>query len=429
MTTVNKKGLPPLWVGWSIWGLASLLYLLGFYHRVSTNVLADSLKMDFALTAAGLGNLSACYFYSYFAMQLPTGIFVDRWGPRRLLSVGAFVSAIGTLIFAMAPSPVIAGFGRLLVGGSVAVAYVCMMRLAADWFPRKYFTIATGCGFMVGVIGGSAAGAPLVRLLGEHGWRPVMFSLAILGVLLSILIWWRIRDKPSDMGYENYGKKTTTARPLFTFSQSIRTVFSYRNSLLLMFVPGALSGSVNTFCGLWGNQFLTSQYGMTVSNAALVCTAVLIVWSFSAPLWGMMSEKMARRKPLFMSACCIVALSWSCILFFPDLPISVVIALLLFAGFGAGSLPISYAFAKESVPHYLAGTAGGLNNGSSIFGTVLMQPVIGIILDRHATHGANGELIYQFSGFQYGFGLFIIWSLIGVFFISRLQETYCRQQD
>jgi MFS family permease len=304
-----------------------------------------------------------------------------------------------------------------------------MMRLAADWFPSKYFTIATGCGFVVGVLGGSAAGAPLVRLLGEHGWRPVMFSLAIVGVLLSILIWWCVRDKPSGMGFENYGKKPSAGRPLLSFFQSIRTVFSYRNSLLLMFVPGALSGSVNTFCGLWGNQFLTSQYDMTISSAALVCTAVLIVWSFSAPLWGMMSEKMARRKPLFMATCSIVAISWSTLLLFPNLPLTIVIVLLLFAGFGAGGLPISYAFAKESVPHYLAGTAGGLNNGSSIFGTVLMQPLIGIILDRHAIHGANGELIYQFSGFQYGFGLFVIWSLLSVLFISRLQETYCRQQD
>ena len=429
MTNVNKKGLPPLWLGWSIWGSASLLYLLGFYHRVSTNVLADSLQADFALTAVGLGTFSACFFYSYFAMQLPIGICVDRWGPRRLLATGAFISAIGALIFALAPNPTIAGFGRLLIGGSVAVAYVCMMRLAVEWFPPRYFTIAAGCGFVVGVLGGSVAGAPLVHLLEGYGWRPIMFILAIMSVLLSWLIWWRVRDKPGDLGYENYGKKSASDRTLLSFSQSIRTVFSYRNSLLLMFVPGALSGSVNTFSGLWGNQFLTSQYGISASKAALVCTGVLIVWSFSAPVWGMMSDKMARRKPLFIASCSIVAVSWTTILLFPNLSVSLVIVLLLIAGFGAGSLPISYAFAKESVPHYLAGTAVGLHNGSSIFGAVLMQPLIGIILNRYTTHGASGELIYQFSGFQYGFGLFVIWSLLAIFFISRLQETYCRQQE
>ena len=428
MTLVNKKNLPPVWLGWSIWGLAGLLYLLGFYHRVSTNVLADSLKIDFGLTAAGLGNLSACYFYSYFAMQLPTGMFVDRWGPRRLLAAGALISAIGTLIFALASTAMMAGMGRLLIGGSVAVAYVCMMRLAADWFPPRFFTLATGLGFVVGVLGGTAAGAPLVRMLGQHGWRPVMFVLAIAGILLSALIYWRVRDKPSDMGYDNYGTKTGGGRPLLSFSQSIKTVISYRNSLLLMFVPGALSGSVNTFAGLWGNQFLTSQYGFSPSNAALVCTGVLIVWAFGGPIWGMLSEKMARRKPLFIGASLMVAISWLIIISFPSMPVPVVIFFLLLAGFGAGSLTIGYAFAKESVPLYLAGTAGGLNNGSSILGTVLMQPIIGIILDHHSTIGAHGEIMYQFSGFQYGFGLFVVWSLIGAFSISRLQETYCRQQ-
>ena len=83
-------------LAWSVWGLGALLYLIGFYQRVAPAVMTDRLMTEFSIGAAALGNLSAFYFYSYVAMQIPTGIIVDRWGPRRLLAAGAGVAAIGT---------------------------------------------------------------------------------------------------------------------------------------------------------------------------------------------------------------------------------------------------------------------------------------------------------------------------------------------
>ena len=76
-------------VGLFVWGFGALFYLLGFFHRVAPAVITSELMRDFQISAAALGNLSAFYFYSYVFMQVPTGILADRWGPRRLLTVGA----------------------------------------------------------------------------------------------------------------------------------------------------------------------------------------------------------------------------------------------------------------------------------------------------------------------------------------------------
>ena len=86
--------------------------------------MTTELMNDFGIGAAALGHLSAFYFYSYVAMQIPTGILVDTWGPHRLLTTGACVAGIGSLIFATASSAFWAGIGRLLIGGSVSVAWV-----------------------------------------------------------------------------------------------------------------------------------------------------------------------------------------------------------------------------------------------------------------------------------------------------------------
>ena len=130
---------PPASVAWVIWGLGAGFFLLGFFHRVAPAVLHRELSLDFGLSAATLGSLSALYFYSYAAMQVPTGLLVDRLGPRRLLLGGLLVSTLGALIFAFAPDLIWAGIGRFLIGGSVSVAFVCTLKLATHWLPAHRF--------------------------------------------------------------------------------------------------------------------------------------------------------------------------------------------------------------------------------------------------------------------------------------------------
>jgi MFS family permease len=88
---MNSLSPPPVRLAWTIWGLGAVLYLTGFYQRVAPAVMTAELMAAFQINAAALGNLSAFYFYSYVAMQVPTGILADAWGPRRLLTAGALI--------------------------------------------------------------------------------------------------------------------------------------------------------------------------------------------------------------------------------------------------------------------------------------------------------------------------------------------------
>ena len=115
-------------IAWTIWGLGAALYFIAFYLRVAPAVLTNELTVEFNLTAAALGNLSAFYFYSYVAMQIPTGILADSLKPRKLLTIGCVVAAFGTLMFALAPTAAWANGGRLLIGASVGVAFVAMLK-------------------------------------------------------------------------------------------------------------------------------------------------------------------------------------------------------------------------------------------------------------------------------------------------------------
>jgi hypothetical protein len=124
-------------------------------------------------------------------MQIPTGILVDRYGARALLTIGATVAAIGTAVFAMALDLFWANTGRLLIGGSVGAAFVAMLKLASHWMPPSKFALTSGVAMTVGVLGAVSAGAPLRLLVNEFGWRNVMWACAALTVLIAIVTWLR----------------------------------------------------------------------------------------------------------------------------------------------------------------------------------------------------------------------------------------------
>jgi rhodanese-related sulfurtransferase len=103
---------PPSSLAWTVWALGAALYLIAFYQRVAPAVMTADLSRDFGLSATSLGNLSAFYYYGYVAIQIPTGLLADRWGPRRVLAAGAALTAAGTLLFALSPSLGFANAGR-----------------------------------------------------------------------------------------------------------------------------------------------------------------------------------------------------------------------------------------------------------------------------------------------------------------------------
>ncbi|MDH3881626.1 MAG: MFS transporter, partial [Desulfobacteraceae bacterium] len=202
---------PPQRVAWFVWGSGALFYLMGFFHRVSPAVMTEELMREFNINATALGNLSAFYFYSYVAMQIPTGILADTWGPRRLLTIGSLVAGIGTLLFALAPQIIWAYLGRLLIGGSVAVAFVGLLKVANNWFPPRHYAMVSGVALFFGIVGAVFAGAPLRLLMNHCSWRIVIFLSALVTFVLSLNIWFFVRDYPHEKGYANYGDTEITA--------------------------------------------------------------------------------------------------------------------------------------------------------------------------------------------------------------------------
>ena len=422
----------PLHLAWIIWGFGALFYLMGFFQRVAPAVMTAELMHDFNISAAALGNLSAFYYYSYVAMQIPTGILADNWGSRRLLTAGAFVAATGILLFAMAPNIFWANLGRFLIGGSVAVAWVSTLKLAGAWFPPKYFAMLSGIALFFGIVGAVFAGPPLRLVVVAFGWRATMLASAVVTFAVCAGVGLIVRDHPAEKGCAGFAEPAPAAgnssrRQIIS---GIIEVLRYPNVWLLFVIGGGIVGCVLTFGGLWGVPYLSTHHGLTTTQAAALNSTLLVAWGVGGPIFGGLSDRIGRRKPLFLAGCSLTVIGWSLILFLPHLAEAVLAILLLITGFTSGCVVISFAFARESVPTHLAGTVIGLTNMGFMLGPTLLQPAVGWMLDRNwIGDWSNGVKIYSLNAYRAGFTLMIVWALLsfGLLFFTR--ETYCRPKS
>ena len=427
---MSHNSNPSIGLAWSVWGMGALFYLIGFFHRVAPAVMTTELMQTFRIDAASLGNLSALYFYAYVAMQIPTGILADVWGPRRLLSAGALVAGGGALLFALAPNLFWAGLGRFLVGGSVAVAYVGTLKLATSWFPPHYYAMIAGVGLMAGIGGAVFAGVPLRLLVDNFGWRSGMTVSAAATLAVSLLIWLFVRDEPGTSCDPDTGKACAGQTPAAHFHpfSNLKSVLGYTNTWLLFFVPGGMVGAVLTFSGLWGVPFLKAHHGMSATEAAALTTLMLIAWALASPVIGRLSDRIGRRKPLFVGGSLAAIVCWLMVIFWTSLGPAGLAGLYIVTGIVSASFITCFAHARESVPQHLSGTVTGLLNMGIMLGPTVMQPMVGWVLDQKWRGTLeNGTPTYGLEAYQTGFVLLIAWISMGLLLLLFSKETYCRQ--
>ncbi|MCF8107018.1 MAG: MFS transporter [Desulfohalobiaceae bacterium] len=421
---------PPLSLAWFIWSLCALFYLMGFFQRVAPAVMTRELMQDFGIGAAALGNLSALYFYSYVVMQIPTGVLADRLGPRRLLSLGAFIAGMGTVLFALAQDILWADIGRFLIGGSVAVAFVGLLKIAVNWFPPRYFAMISGMALFFGIVGAVSAGPPLRMLMNSFDWRSVILCSAGITFFLCVAIWVFVRDNPHERGYADLIKPEIgkAGRDRYNVLQGLVQVVKHRNILLLFVIPGGVVGCVLTFSGLWGVPYLSTHQGLSTTQASVLTSTLMVAWAVGGPVFGWTSDRLGHRKPLYLIGCLGALAGWLVIVFFTGVPVPVLFFVLLLTGFCSGCMVLSFAFGKESVPQSLSGTVAGVINMGVMLGPMLLQPLVGLVLD-HLWQGstADGVRVYKLEAYQTGFSLMLLWLAISFCLLLLTRETHCRQ--
>lgn len=424
-SSVNKSssrthGLPKT-LPWIVWSLAALFYLYENLIQVSPGVMVHDLMKAFSINSAALGSVIAFFFYSYAGMQIPVGVMVDNYNARFLLTGAALSCAVGCILFGTAESTIMIALGRFLIGFGAAFAAVCSMKLAANWFPAKQFTLLVGLMVTIGMLGSMAGETPLALLVDNIGWRETMIFMAIFGIILAILIFSVVRHSPEHLSKSKVDHKAQK-QPLL---QGLLNVLKCRQSWLLAVYGGLVFASTSIFGGLWGVPFLMKAYSLDKPAAAGIVSMLFLGWVIGSPISGILTGVLnSYKKVLWISSIggFIIMLA---ILYVPNLPITLLSVLIFSFGICSSYFLPSFTLMHDLHINASSGAALGFMNTANMIGGAVGQPLIGVLLD--ATWDGtlvNGVRMYSVADYQYSLSCLPIMLAISIILIPFIKEKH-----
>ncbi|NCT57616.1 MAG: MFS transporter [Legionella sp.] len=408
-------------IAWLVWGLAAAFYFFDYMARVTPSVMHRFLQLDFGMNEAQFGILTASFYVPYVLMQIPVGLMVDRVSIRWLLTLMSLLTAFGCCVFGLAESLGIASVGRMLIGFSAAFAMISALRLATSWFPPSMLGLLAGLTQALGMLGAATGQAPVSFLVDNIGWRHSMLVIAVLFIVLAVLLYQFIRDKPKSENYE-YKPKTDEHVGLCS---GVRVVLSSKQTWLNALYAGFLFGPTAVIGESLGAAYLQYGRGLHAHAAAFSIGLIFIGWSIGGPLSGWLSDRMGRRKPIMIASAICGFIFSSLIIFYPGLDQAMLYLLCFLLGFTNTGVAIAYALSTELHQRAVIGTAIAFTNMASILVGAALQPVVGKLVDHIAGAKAYNIEHILLSDFQFGLKILPACSLIALLLVLMLKETYC----
>lgn len=398
-----------------IWGCAVLFYLFQSIIRVSPSVMMDDIMIAFQLDATGFATLSAVAPYCYSLLQIPVGIIIDVFYPRKVILICLLLCLIGIISFASSSYLYLAYLGRILIGTGSAAAFICVSKLNTTWFPDRFQATIFSMTIIAGMIGALNGGAPLVMLMEAFGgWRQALFFLTFFGAVIWILNFFILKDAPRK---EVFQHNWTDIWKVFCSSQA----WIYALTGLGIYL------SITVFADLWGTSFLLQRLNIDKTTASKLSSLIYIGFCFGSLSIGWLSDRFHSRKMLITIGSgslfiCMVFLVYSSSL---NLLNAQVVLFLL--GFFAGVEMLCFIGAYATVNPTLAATITGFINAVVMMGGAMMQHLAGWFLDLSwsGTYTDVGIKNYTISDYRFAlsFTVFMVFvSLIASLFIDQKHE-------
>ena len=362
-------------------------YYLSYLFRTINALIANHLSSDTGVGAADLGLLTSVYFLVFAGAQIPIGILLDRFGPRRVQSVLLLLAAVGAGLFAVSTGFLSLLIARAMIGLGVAASLTAGLKSIILWFPRERVALLNGYMIMLGSLGAVTATAPVEYLLAWMGWRQLFGMLAAGTGATAVLIYVVVPERAvvSSMARATLG-----------------SVFGNRRFWRIAPLSATCVGSAWSLQGLWASSWLTEVEGLDRAGLVRQLFIMSIVLSCGAWLFGTTVHYVKRRgigaaTILVLVAMLFVATELALILRAPlpsILPWSVV------AIVGTATVA-SFAVIADYFPPELAGRANGALNVLHFGWAFLAQYATGLILEQWPANDGHRPV----QAYQVAFGL------------------------
>ena len=364
-------------------------YYLSYLFRTINALISGPLTSELGLGAGSLGLLTSIYFLTFAAAQVPIGMLLDRYGPRRVQSAFLLIAAAGAALFGASARFVPLVAARAMIGLGVAASLTAGLKAVVLWFPRERVALINGWMIMCGALGAVTATVPAERLLNWIGWRWLFEFLAATTALIAAMIYVVV---PEPLASRAKG------------SSPPRLSIVYTDPRFWKLVPLSATcvGSAWALQGLWAGPWFIDVERLGHSDLIMDLFIMAVAVSLGGLLLGTVADRLRRRGVgpeglLAIVAALSVAAQFALIV---RLPLPAILSWSAVAVVGAGTV-LSYAVLAEYFPRELAGRANGALNVFHLGWAFIVQYGIGLILAQWPRAGGH----YPVVAYQTAFAL------------------------
>ncbi len=348
-------------------------YFVSYIYRSVNAIIGPDLVREFGLTAGGLGLLTGIFFFTVALFQLPLGLLLDRYGPRRVNATLLLVAAAGGLWFAFARSAPELTAARALIGLGVSGCLMASLSAFVLWYPPERIATVNGVAFSSGMLGAIAATVPLEFLLRFLDWREVFLGMVALTLLSSALLFMVVPERTGAFRRERFSQQ------LRGYAALARDAAFWRVAICVCSSQAAAVALSTLWVATWLRDI--AGYAPAAVARALLAFAIAMIAGYIG--FGRAADVLTRRGqstlPLMATA---VAAANLCLAALALGVRTAPVALWSVFFCCATAVVLSYAMLSRRYPREMAGR---VNTGINVFvfaGMFAGQWVVGLILNR-----------------------------------------------
>ncbi|MDQ6657877.1 MAG: MFS transporter [Actinomycetota bacterium] len=409
MTTAATTTVTPR-RAWLIWGVGAGVYVLAVFHRSTLGVAGPLATQRLHLNAGQLSSFVMLQLGVYALMQVPTGLLVDRWGPRRMLLAATITMGCAEVLFSVVTKYPLALLARGLLGFGDAMTYISVLRLAAGWFPSRRYPIITSYTGLFGTAGNLIATIPLTGLLHQFGWTPTFLVAGCVSLTYGVLLLRKATAAPFQQVATAAATSQVVGSRVWT---EVKAAWGMPGGRLGFWVHFTTMGGPVVFATLWGYPYLTEVIGASASVASsMMMLLVLVGLVANLSVGRALARKPEIRTPIAVAVSTACLLGWLLLIGWPGgrPPLGMVaVAVVIFAAGGPASA-VAFQLARDYNPRHRISTATGMVNIGGFCGAVIGVFTVGQILDW--IDGPTS--VHSAAAFRWAFGSVALMTAFGL---------------